>query len=440
MRSDRRFSVKVSVFVMPQQSTVEPVVDSRAAAGGGPRELLIVFCPAARDRNRSVGLDESEVLPIGREVSGGLNVEDLAMSRLHARVTWDAHYQTHRIGDADSANGCFVNAKRVRTAPLDVGDIIRLGDTLFVYRGSDPMEKIRERADAIAESELNVLLLGPTGAGKEVLARRVHAGSGRSGDFTAINCAAIPRELVGSELFGHAKGAFSGAASDRDGLFLTAGGGTVFLDEVGDLKPDIQAALLRVLQERTVRPIGSDREAPFRGRVISATNADLESAASSGNFRADLFARLSEVRLSLPSLRDRKAELLALLEEFLEREQAKTTLTPDSAEALLVYDWPYNVRELESLAKECGADKRLSKLDLARLEEIKPEAADPFNQGRTESDDSEPLPQSIDRDTLRSALKHHSGNVTAAARDLGKPRSFVYRWMKALGLSPRDFR
>ncbi len=426
---------------MPQQTTVEPLTDPQPPRAGETRELVVVFSADETCVGRRQQLDERSVLPIGREVSGGLEIVDAAMSRLHAQLTWDPRYKTHRIGDANSANGCFVNAKRVRTSPLDAGDVIRLGDTLLVYRDDELMPRIRERADSIAESDLNVLVLGPTGSGKEVLARRIHDRSRRSGEITAVNCGAIPRELVGSELFGHAKGAFSGAVSDREGLFLTAGKGTVFLDEVAELKPDIQAALLRVLQERTVRPVGSDREEKFTGRVISATNVDLEAATRDGKFRADLFARLSEVRLTLPSLADRKHEVLALMREFLERERAAATLTPDAAEALLVYDWPYNVRELESLASECATDKRSPRLDLSRLDEMKPEAVDPFNQARTEvNEDEGPQPSNIDRDKLKESLKKHSGNVAAAARELGKPRSFVYRWMKALGVSPRDFR
>ena len=429
---------------MSSQSTVEPTRDDGPSEQQRKSWLVVVRSADAASRGVRRELDPDGVLPIGRDVADpGLQVEDRALSRLHARITWDGRYRTHRIGDAKSANGCVVNGRRVSAAVLAPGDLIRLGDTLFVYGRGAGMDDLHARADAIATSDLNVLLVGPTGSGKEVLARRIHRVSGRKAELVAVNCAAIAPELVASELFGHTRGAFSGAGGERQGLFVAAGKGTVLLDEIGELKPDLQAVLLRVLQERTVRPVGSDREISFEGRVIAATNADLKAATSEGWFRADLYARLSEATLSLPSLAERREDVLGLFAGFLSENGSRLTLSVDAAEALVLYDWPMNVRELESVARQAAARSDVEQLNLVGLSELKGEAVAGFEEARRKDDGSKgpvSLEPEVDRSELRQALADHGGNVAAASRALGKPRSYVYRWMKAFGVSPQDFR
>lgn len=224
------------------------------------------------------------------------------------------------------------------------------------FIGASPaLEKIRDLIDRVADSEASVLITGESGTGKEVVARTVHAQSRRSAKpFVAINCAAMPEALLESELFGHARGAFTDARQAHQGLLAQASGGTVFLDEIGDMPIGLQPKLLRVVQERSVRPVGATAELPVDVRFVAATNLDIESAVEEKRFREDLFFRLNVVRLELPPLRARPADILPLAQHFMRRfvEQAGKqidAISPAVAERLLSYSWPGNVRELQKL-------------------------------------------------------------------------------------------
>jgi len=220
----------------------------------------------------------------------------------------------------------------------------------FVFQ-SQQMTELVARADRVAKSDATVLIEGESGTGKELLARRIHEQSLRSkGPFVAVNCGAIPRELLESELFGHLKGAFTGATQDRKGRFLQAHGGTIFLDEIGDLPAELQTRLLRTLQERCIEPVGGDRPIPVDIRVLAATNQDLPARVKSGQFRPDLFYRLNVVPLSIPPLRERSNDVVPLAQYFLAHHSGKEwQIRQDAASRLSVMPWPGNVRELENL-------------------------------------------------------------------------------------------
>ena len=372
------------------------------------------------------------------------HLDDQKMSREHCAVEPVQGHDVLSIEDLGSKNGTYLDGRRIEREYLEPGSVLRMGDTLVLYGELvDPREGgpalapppslslarayVEALADSIAPKPLPVLLTGPTGAGKEVLARRIHENSGRPGPMVCVNCASFHRELLGSELFGHVAGAFSGAHRDRAGLFSAAEHGTLFLDEIGDLSLDQQPALLRVLQEGRVRPLGSDSEHAVDVRVVSATNLDLEALADRGAYRPDLIARLAQIRLDLPPLSRRREEIIALWTSCI-----ATPLSTEAAEALLLFSWLRNVREVQSTAEEA----RLLSGDRATIElEHLPERV--RSPGPTVDSQCHGPP---DRDVLIESLSEHRGNVAEVARALGQTRQTVYRWMSVYRLSPDRFR
>jgi transcriptional regulator with GAF, ATPase, and Fis domain len=341
-----------------------------------------------------------------------------------------------RLDDADSANGCFVDGERRDSASLRHGTVIRLGNTVLVYAETDPMAAVLPRARRAAESDVSILICGPTGTGKELLARQIHADSKRPGDFIAVNCASLSENLVGSELFGHTRGAFSGAGSERPGLFRAAQRGTLLLDEVGDLPVALQPALLRALQERAVRPIGAEREIPVDVRVLAATHQDLRRALDQNRFRRDLFARLAQVELHLPPLNERTHELRALIFAIASRLGINVHVSADAMEAVALWPWPHNVRELENLLLKlrvfssgtCELDRRFLEHEAAELvQKLRPSRPPPV----ASDGDKTKRPT---RAELAQVLARHAGNVVLAAAEFGTSRTQVYRWLKHYGL------
>lgn len=424
-----------------EQATTIDSVTTDATVPASCAWLTIVDTPDPLQLNRRVLLAKEKHLEIGRNVPGGWTIHDGRLSRMHCRVAWDARQRTYRLGDADSKNGTFLNGRRSTLSVLNSGDVLRLGDTLFVYQHDDAMATTRESAQRAAVSRAAVLLLGDTGVGKEVLARSIHEQSGRTGPFIAVNCGALSQELAMSELFGHVKGAFSGAQHARQGLFAAAAGGTIFLDEIGDMPTDLQPALLRVVQEKAIRPVGNDREQPIDVRIVSATNVDLAQAVGRGQFRDDLLARLAQITLRLPNLSQRKAELLTLFCDISQREQQTAKLTPDAAEALLLWNWPLNFRELESLARSLILLENARSIDLQALQRVKPQVAQLFARRRAE-DAASALPSGqnplSNRELMLNALERHGGNISRVALELQTTRAQVYRWMKRLGLETKS--
>jgi two-component system response regulator PilR (NtrC family) len=231
---------------------------------------------------------------------------------------------------------------------------------------SKAMKKVAELILKLTDTKTSVLVTGESGTGKELVARAIHySGKFASRPFVAVNCGAIPENLIESELFGHKKGSFTGAVQDKEGLFKTANGGTLFLDEIGELPLGMQVKLLRVLQERVIRPVGSNENIPIDVRIVAATNRDLEGEIAKGKFREDLYYRLNVINIKLPPLRERKEDLPHLIEHFLEKHsknmnRKKPTIEDKAMQALLVYQYPGNIRELENLIERmiafCGDD------------------------------------------------------------------------------------
>lgn len=421
-------------------SAVDEVASTQRRA-----ELVVVFAPTTADLGRRVELSD-DVIAVGRDIDGGgLCLADRRMSRLHARFTFDARAGLYRVGDANSKNHTFVNGEAIDTRLLSDGDVIRVGDSVLVYSEGDAFAEAQERADRLARTGMNLLLLGETGTGKEVLARRIHAQSGRRGPFVAINCASIPADLVGAELFGHTRNAFSGASQARKGMFVAADQGTLLLDEIGDCPLGVQAALLRAIQEKAVRPIGAEREAPVDVQLVAATLANVEAAVAAGTFRADLYARLSQGVVRIPPLRARKRELMTLLQTLDEGSGRPLVVSADAVEAMLLWEFPLNVRELQSLIGSYRALHGDAVLDIAVLGRLAPEMAAPLlarKRGSSDAPSKSSLPPGTqsERTRLRALLEESGGNVAQVAETLGKPRAQIYRWMKSMGLSPEKFR
>jgi transcriptional regulator with PAS, ATPase and Fis domain len=304
------------------------------------------------------------------------------------------------------------------------------------------MRRMSDLLPQIAPSDATVLIHGETGTGKELLARAIHNLSPRKDrPFVPVNCGALPDTLLESELFGHVKGAFTGAGRDKPGRFARAEGGTVFLDEIGDISPAMQVRLLRVLQERTYEPLGGTRTLRANVRVIAATHRDLPSLIRKGVFREDLFYRLNVVKLDLPPLRKRTEDIPLLIEHFVERfnrRQGKSVagIAPEALALLMAHDYPGNVRELENIIERAFVLCRSGMIDPSHLpHELTGRSAAPASRA---GDTLAIQVRAVETQALRSALDRHGGNRLAAARELGLPKSTFFRKMKALGIQPPE--
>ncbi|MCA9146779.1 MAG: sigma-54-dependent Fis family transcriptional regulator [Planctomycetales bacterium] len=300
--------------------------------------------------------------------------------------------------------------------------------------GNSPaMQTLYDQLSRIGDSEASILITGDSGTGKELVARSIHKRSRRAkGPFVPVNCAAIPETLLESELFGHAKGAFTDARSERKGLFQQAEGGTLFLDEIGEMPQPMQAKLLRALEESKLRPVGGDKEVSFNVRVLSATNRDLESAIEEGRFREDLYFRLNVIQLELPPLRARGTDVLLIARHYVRilAERAGkpiTGISENAAEKLLSYSWPGNVRELRNVIERAVALTRYEQLAVEDLpEKIRNYRSDQVVIAG--HDPAELLPmEEVERRYIQHVLKTVGGNKTTAARILGLDRKTLYR-------------
>jgi DNA-binding NtrC family response regulator len=315
---------------------------------------------------------------------------------------------------------------------------MRLGEELTVNEligGSPGMARVKEIIGKVAVTDSPVLIEGESGTGKELVAAAIHRLSSRAkGPFIPVNCSAIPRDLLESEFFGHVRGAFSGAVADALGLFRGANEGTIFLDEIAELPPELQVKLLRVLQEMQVRPVGSTKAHPVDVRVIAATNRNLEQAMKSGSFRQDLFYRLNVIRVTLPPLRERREDIPALVNHFIRRFNKRFRrdvrgVTQDAVAALAAYDFPGNVRELENLIERAFAMGTRESLTLADLPSL---SARPSIAPSIETK-AVPTLAEVEKELILRALAVHNNDKEEAARALGISRRTIYRRLKEYG-------
>jgi DNA-binding NtrC family response regulator len=421
------------------------------------------------------GLDELVLArgPVRRaeRASGGkmtLTLPDSKVSTHHANLmleegAWVAH-------DRVSTNGTFVNGERITRQRLVDGDFIAIGQSVLRIRLNLPTpdgtpfttsaETKNETAlgiatlipalaselavvGRVAASKVPILLLGETGTGKEVLARAIHSASKRDGSFVAVNCAGLPGALVEAQLFGHTRGAFSGATRDEIGFVRAAERGTLFLDEIGDLPPAAQGALLRFLQEGEVVPLGSTRTVAVDVRVVAATHQPIEAMLEREAFRRDLFARLHGFTHRAWPLADRLEDVGTLVGEIIRRLSPDTAdtlrIAVDAARALAQHRWPMNVRELVQALSRALA---LADGGIIDLEHLPPTLAPTSRRPSTPSATAEPLSaeEAAVREQLTACLARYEGNVAAVAREMSKAPMQIYRWMKRLGIDPKTFR
>jgi transcriptional regulator with PAS, ATPase and Fis domain len=442
--------------------------------------LIVIAGPA---RGQVIPLDHGGT--IGRDQSSAIAIPDLALSRRHCTIEPAGEDgATFILRDADSRNGTIVNGLPILQHQLADGDQIRIGDSALIVVlesktgaasareasasrstvaalesdvpvtpalrftsaltierdlvGESPaMRALYQRLSKAAPSESTVLIRGESGTGKELVAHAIHANSARAhGPFVAINCAAVPEGLIESELFGHEKGAFTGALAQKKGRLEMANGGTAFFDEIGELAPSLQAKLLRVLQDRRLERLGSTRDLPIDVRIVAATNRDLEAAVKTGAFRQDLFYRLNVIPLTLPPLRDRLSDLPLLITYFVRKYAVRTGrrvrgVTREARARLMKHDWPGNVRELENTIERAlvlGSEDWIGINDLpeqllegpAETEAVAEAYYDCVNDAK--------------RHIIREAVDRSAGNLAQAARLLHLQPTYLHRLMRKLAM------
>jgi DNA-binding NtrC family response regulator len=317
--------------------------------------------------------------------------------------------------------------------------------------GSPAIAQVIQQVAQVAESNFTVLVQGETGTGKELVARAIHQQSPRrSAPFVAVDCGAIPETLVESELFGHERGAFTGAQARREGHFQLAKGGTLFLDEIGNVPLATQAKLLRALEQREVLPLGGSRAVPVDARIIAATNAELEGSVKAGRFRADLYYRLSEFTIALPPLRSRREDIMHLSQRFLdevsmELRRPVRRISDEAMQVLLRHDWPGNVRELRNvvrkaalLATDVVTPEHIPALSAAAAGHSRP-IAEPVGEDLSLREVAELASVQAEREVIRHALESTKGNKSQAARLLRTDYTTLHAKMKRYGISARDF-
>ena len=333
------------------------------------------------------------------------------------------------------------DAKRLRQENRELKR--QLTPKSVIVGDSIPMKALRQQIQLMAPTNGRVLIFGESGTGKELVAHAIHAQSSRKDEtFVEVNCAAIPEDLIESELFGHLRGAFAAAGADKEGKFLKANGGTLFLDEVGDMSLKTQAKVLRTLEEHSFTPVGSDEALTVDARIIASTNKDLEEEISKGNFREDLFYRLNVIPFSVPPLRERKEDIPLLARHFLREFSARygrrtREMTDDAIDTLMRYSWPGNVRELRNVIERIVImNPTTSRFERKHLPPLV------YRDGsRRSGSDFMTLHQAraaYERDYILKKLDDNHGNISRTAEALGLERSHLYRKMKTLGIAVKE--
>ena len=394
----------------------------------------------------------SDRLQIGSHPSNPVQIRDRTISRFHCEVFVEAQGRVW-VKDLGSRNGTRVNGTRVREAELTEGSVLQLGrvrlafETLRTHNeiqvapvssfgslvgSSVPLRAAFALLEKAARTDITVLLVGESGTGKTQAAEAVHARSARAQKpFRVVDCAAVPAGLLDSELFGHERGAFTGATERREGVFEEADGGTVFLDEIGELPADLQPKLLRVLEAREVRRVGSNSYLPVDVRLIAATNRDLRAEVNAGRFRADLYFRLAVLCITLPPLRERPSDIPLVAQSLigrlaLDEATRRALLDPAFLERLCVAPWPGNVRELRNHLERCAALQQV----LHPPTEDVPQPLQPVDLSLSYAEARRRLLETFERSYVSALLQHHDGNVSHASAAAQVDRVHLHRLIR----------
>lgn len=399
-----------------------------------------------KDSSRLQQIEVGEFLTIGRDPANQMVIEDGFTSGRHARIERKANGFTLR--DLRSRNGTYVNGTRVFEALLGDGDRIRIGETdlFFACKKDDGSPFLMtsknmvwqsqlNKLPGISESEFPVLLTGPSGTGKEILAQSIHRLSKRrNGPFVSVNCSALSESLVESELFGHLRGSFTGATNDRKGAFEAARNGTLFLDEIGDLPLSLQPKLLRALENSQIRPVGSDRSIETAVRIVAATHHDLKKLVFEEKFRADLYFRLHVIQLQAPALKDRMEDFEDLLYNF--SRSLRVRFSHGAIQKLKTHSWPGNIREMKNAVARAKAFWGSDEIKETHVEQLIDQIADssaPVSSGEGFKPSRSVLKE-IEFEMIRNRLIANRGNQRKTAADLGMPKSTLHDRIKIYGI------
>jgi transcriptional regulator with GAF, ATPase, and Fis domain len=434
---------------------------TKTVPAGGPRSVrrwrITVSSGASKGTVRHL---EQGKIRIGSAPTNEIVLEDRSVSRHHLEIAIGKSGLDVR--DLGSKNGTLYLGSRVTTAELPIaGGVLKVGESELEVRPDDegqelhPSERERcgrlvgrstvmrtlfARVERIAPSPATVLIHGETGSGKELVAEALHEMSGRAkGPFVVVDCSAIPKDLIESELFGHERGAFTGASSDRRGAFAEADGGTLFLDEIGELDLSLQPKLLRVLETGKVKPIGDNKTIHVDVRIVAASLRDLAEEVREKRFRADLFYRLSVILLEVPPLRERREDVPFLVEHLLQQIGAPP-MGAKPLEVLRQYDWPGNVRQLRNVLERAAALAGSGPLTVRREDfeapdaRLSPAALNelPYKQAKDE------MLARFTRDYLEALLSRHAGNVSASAREAKVDRNWIVALARRYGVRIRE--
>lgn len=381
---------------------------------------------------------------VGRHPSNDLVfLEDAFISQKHCRIE-KASSGGYILKDLKSKNGTLLNGEKILEAPLKPYDEIQVGNSHFVYRESLEIKtgvpnsfynsknkswnRELKRIPALGASDMPVLVMGPSGAGKEYIAKSLHFNSSRAyGEMVNLNCSAFSEQLIESELFGHIEGAFTGATKNRKGAFQQAKGGTLLLDEIGDLPLNLQPKLLRALENKEIRPVGSDKTIKTDVRIIASTHKNLFEKVESGEFREDLFYRLSALTVTAPKLINRMEDFETLLFDF--AREFRVRFSPEAVTAFKKHDWPGNIRELKNLIMRASVIYSKTGVNLEEAEELLKSYTKPQVSDKLKTESTSTI-KNIEKQMIMQTLKDNKGNQRKTAQDLGMPKSTLHDKIK----------
>jgi transcriptional regulator with PAS, ATPase and Fis domain len=384
-------------------------------------------------------IEMSEFLCFGSDQENHIVLSDDEMAAKHARIEKKGEY--YLVRDLRSSNGTYVNGVKVLESYLTPGDVIKMGKTEFIFHSPDDLSEAEhlssknatwaeqlQKIPNIAQSDLPVLILGPSGSGKEVLSTYIHRLSSRKDAvLLTVNCSALTESLAESELFGHVRGSYTGATQDRKGAFEAAKNGTLILDEIGDLPLSLQPKLLRALENKEIKPVGSDKIVKTNVRIIACTHQNLKKKVETGEFRLDLFYRLNIIQVNLPPLKNRIEDFEKILFTF--SKEMKVKFTHCAIQELMAYDWPGNIRELKNVVSRARATMRgqpVEKCHVLQLLEYKAVEIQSFGTIQIPNGNSPSktnIIKEIEKQIIQKRLLMNAGNQRKTADDLGIPRS-----------------